>query len=129
MFTVDGVSYNVLVPIGGLKRSFEIKEGPGSLTYIDGEYDRDVVGTYYNYEVQIDKRNSSPEDYDALYEAISAPVKSHTVSFPYGQGILTFDAYVTGGNDGFEKKLAGKQYWGGLSITFYAKKPKREPTV
>ena len=63
MFQVDGISYNVLVPFGGLKRSFEIKEGTGSLTYIDGDYDRDVVGTYYNYEVQIDKKGSDQEDY------------------------------------------------------------------
>lgn len=128
MFQVDGISYNVLVPFGGLKRSFEIKEGTGSLTYIDGDYDRDVVGTYYNYEVQIDKKGSDQEDYDALYEVLSAPEKSHSVTFPYGQSTLTFDAYITGGEDTFERKIAGKQYWGGLNVTFYAKKPKREPT-
>lgn len=128
MFTVDGVSYNVLVVQGSLHRSFEIKEGPGSILYMDGDEDPDIIGTYYNYELEIDTRNSVPEEYDALYEVLSAPVKSHMVSFPYGQSILTFEARVTAGGDNFRRKLAGKQFWSGLSITFRAKKPQREPT-
>ena len=29
---------------------------------------------------------AAPEDYDAFFEAISAPVEAHTVTLPYGQG-------------------------------------------
>ena len=125
MFTVDGISYNVIVPHGGLKRSFEIREGPGSLTFIDGDEDPDIIGTYYNYDLSIDAKNSAPEEYDALYEVLSSPVKSHTVTFPYGQATLSFEARIISGDDSFRRKLAGKKYWGDLSVTFRAKKPQR----
>ena len=34
-----------------------------------------------------------------FYEAISAPVDSHSLTVPYAQGTLTFEAYVANGDD------------------------------
>ena len=127
MFKVDGVSYQVAIPYGGLRRIFEIKEGPGSLTYIGGDYDKDVVGTYYHYSVQVIPDPAAPEAYDAFYEVISAPVKSHTVEFMYGQDTLTFEAFIESGEDVFDQTLGTKKHWKGLEIQFRAKKPQREP--
>ena len=125
MFTIDGISYNILVPVGSLRRTFEIKEGGNSALLLSGEYDRDIIGTYYNYEMNIDARNSAPEQYDLLYQALTAPVPYHIVTFPYGQSTLTFNAYITGGSDGFRRKLGTKQYWGELTVTFHAQAPQR----
>lgn len=128
MITIDGKKYNVLIKKDSLKRSFEIAEGPGSLEYLDGDSDPDIIGTYYNYSLEIDARMASPEEYDSLFEVISAPVAYHTVSFPYGQSTLTFKARITGGEDVFLYKMGGKQYWGGLSLQFSAKQPQRSST-
>lgn len=125
MLIIDGRSYNVKIKAGSLKRSFEIAEGPGSLVYLDGDSDPDIIGTYYHYECEIDTRASNLAEYDELFEVLSAPVPSHTVTFPYGQSTLTFEARITGGGDEFRRKYGNAQYWGGLSIQFRAKKPQR----
>lgn len=127
MLTIDGRDYNVLIEAGSLQREFEIAEGPGSLAFMDGDEDPDVIGTYFHYSLTIDTKMTAPEEYDALWEMLSAPVKYHTVTFPYGQSTLTFEARITGGSDNFHRKIAGKNYWKEMSITFRAKRPQRTP--
>ena len=69
-----------------------------------------------------------PADYDAFYEAISAPVSSHSLTLPYGQSTITFDAMVSEGTDLYRGKVANRTRWGGLQVQFTAKKPQRTPT-
>ena len=125
LFTVDGVSYDVRVPSGGLTRSFKILDGPNAGRMLGGGMQRDVIGTYYNYTAQIQRAGASLEEYDRLYEVLSAPSDSHTVSFPYGQSTLTFEAYVTDGQDNLLRQSKGRNYWDGLSIQFTAMAPRR----
>lgn len=125
LFTVDGTSYNVKVPVKGLKRSFDILDGPNAGRMLSGLMTRDIIGTYYNYELQIERNNASLEEYDRLYQALSAPVDYHIVSFPYGQSVLTFQAYVTKGSDNLFRQSFGKNYWAGLTVQFVAMEPQR----
>ena len=125
LFTVDGVSYKVRVPVGGLKRSFKVMDGDNAGRLMNAEMTRDVLGTFYNYNLSIERDSASLDEYDRLYEALSAPVDSHTVSFPYGQDMLTFEEYVTGGDDSLIRKTKSGQYWSGLSLDFVAMKPQR----
>lgn len=127
MLTVDGRNFNVVIKAGSLQRSFEVAEGAGSLAFINGDVDPDIIGTYYNYSMEIDTKMTSPEEYDALWEVLSAPVEFHTVSFPYAQDVLTFEARITGGGDSFYRRINGKNYWGQMSVDFKAKKPQRAP--
>lgn len=122
---MDGVPYRVRVPTGGLKRSFDVLDGPNAGRMLGGRMTRDVVGTFYNYQLEISRDGASLEEYDRLFEVLSAPVDSHTVTFPYGQDTLTFEAYVTKGNDSLLRKNKGKSYWGGLSVQFVAMAPQR----
>lgn len=125
LFSVDGVEYAVHVPRGGLKRSFKVLDGPNAGRALAGEMTRDVIGTYYNYQLQIERDNASLEEYDRLFDVLSAPEDYHTVTFPYGQSTLTFRAYVTDGGDGLARKKRGKSYWEGLSVQFIAMAPQR----
>lgn len=125
LFTVDGTSYNVKVPVEGLKRSFDILDGPNAGRMLSGLMTRDIIGTYYNYELQIERNNASLEEYDRLYQVLSAPVDYHIVSFPYGQSVLTFQAYVTKGSDNLFRQSFGKNYWSGLTVQFVAMEPQR----
>ena len=122
-FTIDGVAYNVIVPAGGLKRSFEVLDGKNAGRLLSGRMVRDIIGTYYNYELQIE--TIGPAEYDALYEVLSSPIDSHLVSLPYGQGTLTFKAYVTSGGDTLSQMYKGKNYWQGLTVKFIAEAPQR----
>ena len=125
MVTMDGTQYQVRVKIGSLGRSFRIGEGDNSSTMLSGLYDRDILGTYYDYEMEVEPDPANPGDYDLFYEAISAPVQSHSVTLPYGQSSITYDAMVTSGNDGLKDKVAGRCRWTGLKVQFTAIRPKR----
>lgn len=125
VFKVDGVSYNVIVPEGGLKRQGRVLDGESVGRMLSGRMMRDIVGTYYNYAMQIDTRNLDVAQYDALYQVLSAPVDYHTVILPYGQSTLTFQAYVTNLDDELVLMQDGRNLWGNLSFTFVAMQPER----
>lgn len=121
--TVDNVQYDVLV--SGLSRSFQVLDGDNAGRTLSGRMVRDVIGTYYNYEMQIRPIVGKYSDYDDLYQVLSAPVDSHSVVLPYGQSTLSFDAYVTSGQDSLIRKKASETYWTGLSVQFIAMEPQR----
>lgn len=127
LFTVDGVEYSVRVPVGGLKRTFKVLDGPNAGRLMSADMTRDVLGTFYNYTLTIQRDAANLADYDRLFETLSAPVDSHMVSFPYGQDMLTFKAYVTDGDDNLRRKKNGSSYWGDLTINFVAMSPQRRP--
>ena len=122
---MDGVSYNVIVPEGGLKRQGRVLDGESVGRMLSGRMMRDIVGTYYNYAMQLDTRNLDVAQYDALYQVLSAPVDYHTVILPYGQSTLTFQAYVTNLDDELVLMQEGRNLWGNLSFTFVAMQPER----
>lgn len=125
-FTVDGIEYNVLVT--SLSRSGKVKESKLSGDVKSGNRFRDIIGTYYNYEMEIGTDRLSPADYDSLYEVLTAPVESHTVSLPYGRnGTMEFEAYIQQVDDDLKRDDA-ERMWAGMTVTFYAKRPQRRPT-
>lgn len=125
-FTLDGKEYRHLHVVS-LKRSFAVLDGENAGRTMDGAMQRDIIGTYYNYSMEIDPEDSDPDEYDELYEAISAPVNSHEVTFPYGRKTLSFRAYVANGDDELFDASDGNR-WDNLSINFIAMKPQRRPS-
>ena len=126
---MDGTTYRLRVKFETLGRSFRVEDGDNAGKMISGYYKRDVVGTYYDYTMAVIPDPRYPQDYDAFFEAISAPVDSHSITVPYGQGTLTYDAMVTSGADTSQGKVAGVQRWNGLQVQFTAQKPQREPSA
>lgn len=126
--TMDGVPYRLRVKLGTLRRSFRIEESERSGMVKSGEEFRDIIGTYYDYAMDVEPDPAAPEDYDAFYEAISAPVEAHAITLPYGQETITYQAMVSAGEDKQRDKVAGVTRWTGLTVTFKAKKPQRRPT-
>lgn len=125
---LDDVTYNLRVKFGTIGRSFRIEDGPNASNMLSGLYKRDIMGTYYDYSMEIEQDPNNPTIYDQFYEAISAPVDSHKLILPYGQGLITFDAMVTGGSDYYRGKIANVNRWNELQVQFTAQKPQREPT-
>jgi len=123
--TVDDVSYRVHVIFPTLVNSFEIMEGPNSGTAQTGREIRDIIGTRYDYEMDVEPDARYPQDFDALFEVLSAPVESHRVNLPYGQSELSFDAAVSEGSRTWHGFTAGYERWKGLKIKFRALKPQR----
>lgn len=125
--TLDGQTYPH-IHIASLKRSFSVLDGEAAGRVMTGRMERDVIGTYYNYAAEIDADDANPSEYDAFYEAISAPVDSHVLKVPYAQTTIEFDAYVSNGQDELEFMMKDQNRWGGLSFNFIAMEPRRTPT-
>lgn len=124
--TIDNKTYSVFVPVNGLKRSFQILDGDNAGRTLSGRMGRDIIGTFYNYELQIEPDKKNLADYDSLYQVISDPSKdSHIIVMPYGQETLTFEAYVTSGQDSLSRVKNNKKYWQGLTVQFIAMEPQR----
>lgn len=127
-FKVDGIEFTKAV-VDKPKRSFQILDGENAGRQIlTAKMERDVLGTFYNYSINIDSRFMSKEDYDTLYELLSAPVDSHRIEVPFAQETLIFEAYVTNGTDELTGIRKDMNTWANLSINFIAMEPQRRPT-
>ena len=122
---VDGVEYRVRVVYESLSRSFSSVEGPNGGTAITARTIRDIIGTKYDYEMRVEPDLRYPEDYDAFYEVISAPVESHMVELPYGAGAQKFEMMVLSGSDAYAGRRMGRNAWKGLKVQFQPITPQR----
>ena len=124
-FLLDGVAYDVLVT--SLKRSFSVLDTDKSGRTQDGEMYRDIIGTFYNYEMTVRANAGNTAALDAFWEAISQPVASHVCTFPYNQATITQRMYVTGGDQQLRLLQKDKTYWNELAIKFIAMAPRVTP--
>lgn len=123
---INGVSYPH-IHVLSIKRSFSVLDGPNAGRVMTGRMERDVIGTFYNYSMEIDASESDPAEYDSFYELISTPQNSMTVTVPYGQSTITFEAYVANGDDNLDLIGAAANRWGDLTVNFVAMDPQRRP--
>ena len=125
-FVIDGVEFTKAVI--EVKRTFQVLDGENAgRTIVNGNMERDVIGTYYNYSVTIDTSFMTLAEYDELYEIVSSPDDFHMLQVPYGQETYAYEAYITNGSDELKRINGTKNYWGSLSFNFIAKSPKRRP--
>lgn len=125
---MDGIHYNVRCKFDALDRSFRLVEGVNAGDMLSGRHERDLTGTYYDYSLYVEPDPRDRTSYDAFFDAISAPVNSHSITLPYGQSTITFDAMVSDGTDRYRGKVAGEKRWTGLNVYFTAIRPQRTPT-
>lgn len=123
MITIDNNSYNVGIIKITRKASQKI-ENLGTTLDLRKHYD--IKGTYYDYEVEVATARLNVTDYDNLYEVLTTPQESHTVTLPYGQSTLTFEARVSVASDVLIQKFTTLKKWGTLKITFEALTPQKE---
>ncbi len=125
--TMDGIHYDVRVRYDTMDREFRLVEGTNAGDMLSGRHERDLVGTYYDYTLYVEPNPQNRAAYDAFYQAITAPQASHTITMPYGQETVTFEAMVSEGTDRYKGSIGGANWWAGLSVTFAAIKPQRTP--
>lgn len=126
VFEVDGKAYRVRVD--SLKRSGVVTDGDnaGRLS-VSLEMVREILGTFYNYTMELNTDELDFDEYDDLFETLTDPdMDSHLVKLPYAQGYLTFRAYVTQVDDELKRMGDDFTWWGNMSFQFIAMKPQRE---
>lgn len=116
--TLDGTEYNVRIVYGSLQRDFEIVEGTNTGVNLKGGTIRDVIGTGYMYTMKVEQCGNDYQSYNAFYEAITAPVASHTFVAPYGDTTLSFSASIYSGSDTDQGMVGGHRKWSGLNLVF-----------
>ena len=123
-FKIDGKEYPLLI-VKSLKRSFQILDGPLVGRNMQGAMIRDIIGTYFNYTLELECSKLNVKQYDELYNIISSPkMDCHKITVPgINQGMIEFDAYITSGDDTLKIKGGSFQQWGNLSMKFIAMKP------
>lgn len=125
IFSVDGRYFNVLIPEDGIERNFAIVDTDDAGRVLTGAMERDIIGTFYNYTIKLVTNLLSFEEYDELYETLSAPVDYHILRVPYAQDTLQFKAYITSGKDVLKRMSAKGNHWQQLSVNFIAMEPER----
>lgn len=124
---MDGTTYRVRIVYDTLIRSFELLEGVNAGEMLSGRHERDLLGTGYTYQMQVEPDPRYPTDYDAFFEAISAPVDSHIIIMPYGQSTITYEAMVESGQDTYRGIVGGRTKWRGLTVQYRYIEPQRVP--
>lgn len=123
MITIDNTSYDV----GIIKITRKATQDIDKLgTTMDLRKHYDIKGTYYDYEVELATYKMQLAEYDSLYEVLTTPQESHTVTLPYGQSTLTFEARVSVASDSLIKNFTAFKKWSSLKVTFEALTPQKE---
>ena len=119
---IDGVEYQVaLVEV---KRRADILDKYAYRSE-DGILHREVIGTYYNYDLQIGITHNK-ELYNRLFEVLSDPVASHLVVLPHDG--VQYEAYCSSVNDTVLRIEENGALYKGLSCKFTAMKPRKTPS-
>lgn len=124
---INGVTYPN-IHVANIKRSFQVLDSELTGRLDDGDIERDIIGTYYNYAFEVDADDADPDEYDDFYHQISAPVPFHELIVPFAQTTMAFKAYSSNGTDELKAMFQGFNRWGGLTFNAIAKAPQRTPT-
>lgn len=117
---IDNTEYQVAIV--SMKRKGDILDLTANRTE-DGVLHRDVIGTYYNYTLNI-LAPSDPELYERIWWVLTAPVASHSIQLPYQPSAFT--GYFSSCQD--DIKLIdenGKFIGKGISCNLTATRPSR----
>jgi hypothetical protein len=75
VLSLDGKAYPNLHVVS-LKRSFSVLDGDNAGRVMTGAMKRDIIGTYYNYSLEIDSVTSNPEEYEFGVKVLLASCSS-----------------------------------------------------
>lgn len=122
IFYIDGKAYNVHVL--SLVRKFAVLDTDKAGRTLNGKMYREPIGTFYNYSMTVSVKNGDTKAMEDLWKVISQPEVSHKCKFLYGNDYLEQDMYITSGEQTVVRLLGDKTYWGDMSLSFIAMKPK-----
>lgn len=118
MLTVDGYEYRVHIIFPSIEQTATLEEdGTGGVAQ-DGTLIPALLGTRLGYSFELEPDPAYPLDFDALFDVFKAPVPSHRVVMPDGQGSIELDVKVDAVRRRYHGKSAGYQRWKGMSVTY-----------
>ena len=125
MITIDGVDFNVPILEGAIIKAdmvFKMAERTA-----DAVLHSELLGVFFNYSGVEFGTIYDTTLYASLWNKITEPVTSHSVTLYDETGPYTFDAYFANISSALKKFKGGKTYWTGLSMDVIAISPARTP--
>lgn len=123
VFLMDDTSYVGLV-VTSLKRGCSVLDGDNAGRMLNGSMTRDIIGSFFTYEMEIDASGCDRAVYDRFYEQVTrADVDSHLCRFAYGQQYLQQRMYVAEVSDTLLHCAKDGNLWGRLNVKFVAMDP------
>lgn len=122
VIVIDNKAY--AVRITELKRTADILDKYAERDE-KGELHREVIGTYYNYQLKIGVKMGERELYNELFDVLSAPVDCHDVELPHDH--VKFKGYFSSISDNIKLVDDDGFDCNGLSCKLTAMKPRRTP--
>jgi len=127
IFRIDGKKYDVIVPESGITFIQEIREGQNAGYSLAGNYERDEVGTYFEYEIQVLANKDNTAEIDKLVKLLGQPVDYHICELPYGQESIVFKGMISTVRTILKRIAIDRNLWSGLVITVKSKEPILKP--
>lgn len=118
LIKLNGRYYNAAIT--SLKRTHNVTDGDnaGRTKAPLAEMIRDIIGTFISYTATFEVTSGDVDEYDDMVVTLSQPVDYITIEMPYGQGWMSFDAYVTKVEDELINNIGGVRRWGHCTVTF-----------
>jgi|ERR1035437_1153243 hypothetical protein len=125
MITIDGTVFNVPILTGAQIKAdmlFKFAERTG-----DGNLHSQLIGVYFNYSGLKFGTITDTSLYARLWQKITEPVESHSITLYDETGTYTFSAYFANINSALKRVKDGNTYWEGLTMDVIAVSPARIP--
>lgn len=120
---IDGTTFDI--PILSMRRKGDFLDKYAERTQ-DGVLHRELIGVYFNYEIQFGS-SVDVSEYADLWNKLTEPVEFHTVQVPDEDGTHTFTAYFSNVSDEFRRQKGAQNFWKSLTVNFIARSPARTP--
>ena len=123
IISIDGADYDVKCSVS---READVRDTEISGEMLDGSIFHDIEGTYYDYEIRFLFPLWDQAKYDAIYEALTAPVDGHAFILPYGQDVVAITAKVEPVADEMIEMETGYKYWRNTRFRISANHPTKQ---
>ena len=125
---IGGKEYAVIVL--SIKETFTklYTEDTGRTMSEGAEMSLNCLGTFYGHQIEVARRKGFEEEFDELYELVSAPTNEGIpVKMVHNQTSIEYDAYISSGERKVKKidTKKGMVYWDAFPLNIIPMKAQR----
>jgi hypothetical protein len=124
MITIDSTPFDL--PIKTINRKADLLYKFAERTD-DGVLHSELIGVYYNYDLEVGQSSNNTVDYAALWVKLTEAVESHYVVMPDEDGTKSFWCYFANIKDEVKVWKADQNYFRNLSFSVIAISPAVTP--
>jgi hypothetical protein len=126
MIVIDTISYDIPILTGTIIKADSVFKYAERVE--TGDLKSEIIGFYFNFTGVKFGSITDTALYASLWQKITEPVESHSVTLYNETGTYTFNAYFANISSALKKFKAGKTYWEGLTMDVIAISPARTPS-